>query len=329
MFVAVRSVAEDKPGEKWKKVFDKTWPHYQSWYTQEGYLARPGYLSCRTALIGHMPELLPVYEELCRLAGGSDLVSRYLSLWIPPPYMSGCTQLVNTRAEPYLIRNYDYNPRWFEGVLLKTNWLKPVMGISDCNWGLLDGMNIDGLVASLTFGGRRVLGEGFGIPLVLRYVLETCSSTKEAVQVLKRVPSHMAYNITLLDASGHFKTVFVRPDQEPAVLDKPLCTNHQEKIDWPEYARITSTIDREHAANYYLEREDADLSFMIRKFLQAPLFNFNYEKSFGTLYTSLYLPLQQSMQLIWKSRSLHFSFKDFKEEKAVINLKPMASELIK
>jgi hypothetical protein len=78
-----------------------------------------------------------------------------------------------------------------------------------------------------------------------------------------------------------------------------------------------------------LKREDADMPFMTRKFLQAPLFNFNYDKSFGTLYTSLYLPMKLSMQLIWKSRSLHFSFKDFKEEKAVINLKPMASELIK
>ena len=38
--------------------------------------------------------------------------------------------------------------------------------MSDCLWGLLDGMNDDGLGVSLTFGGRRVLGDGFGIPIV-------------------------------------------------------------------------------------------------------------------------------------------------------------------
>jgi len=38
------------------------------------------------------------------------------------------------------------------------------MGMSDCLWGLLDGVNGDGLCASLTFGGRRIVGVGFGIP---------------------------------------------------------------------------------------------------------------------------------------------------------------------
>ena len=52
--------------------------------------------------------------------------------------------------------------------------------MSDCLWGLLDGMNDAGLAVSLTFGGRPVLGDGFGIPLVMRYVLETCEDVAEA-----------------------------------------------------------------------------------------------------------------------------------------------------
>ena len=47
-----------------------------------------------------------------------------------------------------------------------------VIGTADCLWGLLDGMNDAGLVVSLAFGGRRDNGPGFGIPLVVRYVLE-------------------------------------------------------------------------------------------------------------------------------------------------------------
>ena len=69
--------------------------------------------------------------------------------------------------ERVLIRNYDYNQRWFEGRVFHTEWLKPVIGISDCAWGLLDGMNADGLCASLTFGGSQKVGVGFGIPLLI------------------------------------------------------------------------------------------------------------------------------------------------------------------
>ena len=59
--------------------------------------------------------------------------------------------------------------------------------MSDCLWGLLDGMNDAGLAVSLTYGGRRVLGHGFGIPLVLRYLLETCDNVRDASRVLKRL----------------------------------------------------------------------------------------------------------------------------------------------
>jgi hypothetical protein len=50
--------------------------------------------------------------------------------------------------------------------------------------------------------GRLAVGEGFGIPLVIRYVLEVCGTVEEAVGVLCRVPVHMSYNITALDRSG-------------------------------------------------------------------------------------------------------------------------------
>ena len=62
------------------------------------------------------------------------------------------------------------------------------MGTSDGLWGLVDGMNDAGLAVSLTFGGRRVVGDGFGVPLILRYVLQTCATADEAGEVLARVP---------------------------------------------------------------------------------------------------------------------------------------------
>ena len=52
-----------------------------------------------------------------------------------------------TRLEPVLVRNYDYDLSLFEGVVASTNWSghRSVLGTSDLLWGLLDGLNEDGL----------------------------------------------------------------------------------------------------------------------------------------------------------------------------------------
>ena len=66
-------------------------------------------------------------------------------------------------------------------MIWSTGWAgRRVIGMSDCLWGLLDGVNEDGLAISLAFGGRPVVGDGFGVPLVMRYVLQTCSTVDEA-----------------------------------------------------------------------------------------------------------------------------------------------------
>ena len=174
--------------EKWKELFDKTWPYYKRWFLSEGYKARPGYLSSVGELSKHMPEIMPIYTNLVELVGGDELKARFLSMYCPPAYMSACSQLAYTKGSNTLIRNYDYSLKLFEGTMLCTNWLQPVMGVSDSNWGLLDGMNSSGLSASLTFGGRKISGRGFGIPLVIRYILETSSTTKEAVELLINDP---------------------------------------------------------------------------------------------------------------------------------------------
>ena len=102
-----------------------------------------------------------------------------------------------------LVRNYDYAPSRMEGIIWSTRLAeRRVIGMSDCLWGLLDGMNDAGLAVSLTFGGRRVLGDGFGIPLVVRYLLETCDDVASARESLARLPYALAHNLTVVDARG-------------------------------------------------------------------------------------------------------------------------------
>ena len=86
--------------------------------------------------------------------------------------------------------------------------------------GLLDGVNEQGLAVSLAFGGRRVVGDGFEMPTVLRYVLETCENTIEAVPALRAFPSHMADNVTVLNALGKHATVMASPDHPARVTEQ-------------------------------------------------------------------------------------------------------------
>ena len=165
-----------------------------------------------------MPELVPTYERLVELAGGDELAARLLSLYRPPGFVVGCSQGAWTRDEPVLVRNYDYPVSRLEGIVYLTEWSgRRVLGMSDCLWGLLDGINDAGLAVSLTFGGRRDVGDGFGIPLVVRYLLETCDDVAEAREALARIPVHAPQNLTLLDRSGAYLTAYVGPGRAARV----------------------------------------------------------------------------------------------------------------
>ncbi|WP_339789329.1 C45 family peptidase [uncultured Imperialibacter sp.] len=316
MPLSFNCLQEEKPGEKWKALFDRTWPHYKTWFLSEGYMARKGYLTSASQLAYHMPELVPVYQQLMGLAGDGDLEGRFLSMYCPPAYMTACSQVAWSRDNDIsLIRNYDYTFKMYEGTMLYTNWLQPVMGVSDCTWGLLDGMNASGLAASLTFGGRRVTGEGFGIPLVLRYVLEVAKNVDDAIKILSRVPVHMAYNVTVLDKSGLYATVYLSPDRAPVVLHIPVATNHQLEVEWTDYASLTGTIERKKLLEELVASQVETEASVLTKFMQPPLYNTNFDKSFGTLYTIMYKVQSGELEVHWPGVSKRQSFDDFREER--------------
>jgi predicted choloylglycine hydrolase len=185
-----------------------------------------------------------------------------------------------------------------------------VLGTSDCVWGLLDGLNDDGLAASLTFGGSREVGTGFGISIVMRYLLETCATVAEALAVLDRVPVHMAYNVTLLDASGGSATAFIGPGRPPLHVDPAVVTNHQEHRATEQFAKLSHSRDREVAVQAVLEA-DGDEERAIRAFLDPPTYNSNFEHSFGTLYTAVMRPSERCVDYRWPSSLWRQSFTDF------------------
>ncbi len=213
-----------------------------------------------------------------------------------------------------LVRNYDYAPSRFEGVVQATAWGKHrVIGMSDCLWGLLDGMNDAGLAVSLTFGGRRVLGDGFGIPIVLRYLLETCSTVDEARAALARLPYSLSHNVTVLDRGGRYLTAYLSPDREPLFRIFPVATNHQGIVEWPEQARATRTIEREQEIVRLLEAPGLDDVGFTDAFLRAPLFSTSYANGFGTLYTAAYHVTDGVAEIRWPTDAWRESFDAFVE----------------
>lgn len=307
-----RSVAESAPGPLWAEIFEDRWPHYRDWFLRDGEEARASYATSVRMLRAHMPELMPTYERLVELAGGGDLAARMLSLYTPPPYLAACSQGVWTReGGPLLARNYDYAASRFEGLIWSTNLIRPVIGTGDCLWGLLDGMNEDGLAVSLTFGGRRVMGDGFGIPLVVRYLLETCGTVEESRRALSRLPYSLAHNLTLVDGQGEVLTAYLSPDREPIFRAFPAATNHQGIVEWPEQAKATRTIERERCILERLDDADGTAEGFADAFLRTPLFSTAVASGWGTLYTAVYRPAQGVVDYRWPTRSWRLGFDAF------------------
>ncbi len=314
MELIFRSVAEAEPGQKWRASFARHWPSYRSWYLAGGVDAPPPFAVCLAKLRHYMPELVFTYQRLCDLAGGEDMATRFLSLYRPPAYLTACSQIAWSGARPMLARNYDYSPALCEGQLLLSAWHgRRVLAMTDCLWGVLDGVNEAGLAVSLTFGGRPVIGDGFGVPLLLRYVLEFCDRAKDAVAYLTRVPIHMAYNVTVLDRAGAFATVMLAPDREPSVTRLPIAANHQMQVEWADYARATATLERERFLFQRLNEPGLSETRLLADFLAPPLYTAAFARNFGTLYTAAYWPADGSMSLLWPGDRLDQSIARFIE----------------
>ena len=166
--------------------------------------------------------------------------------------------------------------------------------------GCLDGMNEDGLVASITDGGSRAQGLGFSVILLLRYVLETCSSVDQAIAALSRIPIALSQNVTLLDRTGQFTTVFLGPDREPAVSRIPACTNHQEVTTKFNSELLTSSLERKRTILAALEDHTMTLERLTAKFFEPPLYS--SRKGSTTVYTAVYLPTEGRVDYLWPGK---------------------------
>ncbi|CAM5255813.1 hypothetical protein SGRIM128S_01923 [Streptomyces griseomycini] len=215
------------------------------------------------------------------------------------PFFSGWTQIGGSGT---LLRNYDFSPDECEGTIGSSHFLRPVVGMQDAAWGLLDGMNDAGLAVSLTFGGRFVHGPGFAVLVVLRYLLETCTTVDEAVGRLKSLPVAIPQNVTLVDPERAV-TVFVGPDISLTEAPDACAANHQHMPVPDEQERFSRTQERLSA----VRAAGADVAAM----LKPPLYQFAYDEGLGTVYTARYRPSEGRVTYYWPGEAWDQSFGDF------------------
>lgn len=317
MTLAFDAVSEAMPGPKWAARWARSWPAYEAWFVARGGDNGPSRADSRAAIQRYMPELTAVYDRLVTVAGGSDRAARFLSTWCPPTYLGGCSlAAVASKKHVRLVRNYDLSPELNEGLLLHTSWRgRKVMGMVEFLWGLSDGINEAGLSIALAYGGRSESGEGFGITTIVRYVLETCDTVEEALVALKRVPSHMAYNLVLADATGRTASVEMAPGGGMALMPQAVATNHQSGPTVSDRPAFTRTFERRS----HLEQLKVKPRKLNRQFLKSPLLQDRYAQGFGTLFTAEYDPKALTLGLTLNGERWDQTLDAFKEGQRVVD----------
>lgn len=282
---------------RWATYSRALWQEMESLLTEEG-RTREGADRVRALFRAHMPELVPVLD---RLAGQLDRpeAEAFLTHAALRPFTQACTQIARNGT---LLRNYDLWPEQCEGTIVSSRFLRPVIGMQDILWGLLDGMNDAGLAISLTWGGRSAYGRGFAILIVVRYLLETCDTVDEALDKLRSLPIAVPQNLTLIDPARAV-TVFVGPDISPTLGSDACAANHQHLPVTDEQERTLRTQERLRA----IRAAGTDVAAMLRPPLYRPV----DEQGSRTLYTAHYQPAEGRVTYYWPAESWQQSFDHF------------------
>jgi predicted choloylglycine hydrolase len=295
-------------------LFASAWQAYRNWFLQAGEAPLPSYATCVTQLRRHMPELMESYEQLVDAVGGGDLEARFLSHWCPPPLFATCSLAAWTKGAHILVHNYDYSPLLCDTTVLASAWQgTKVVAMSDCGWGATDGINDHGLAVAIAFGGRPVVGDGFGIGLVVRYLLELAPDVPSALAILRRMPVRLAYNVALVDRAGNGVVAFVSPDRPLTVSDTSTAGNRQGATEWPEHSAFCATIEREEALALAMADPAMTASALLESFLRPPIYRDPASTFWGTVYTAAFDCDGGTVQFAWPDDSWTLSLDGFTE----------------
>jgi predicted choloylglycine hydrolase len=196
-------------------------------------------------------------------------------------------------------RNYDFRPRQYEArfALVQARGSYASIGGSHQLTGRLDGMNERGLTIGLHLVKARPRSPGLTSVVLVRRVLDSCATTAEAIDLLRRLPHAMQYNYSLLDAGG-VAAVVEAAAGAVAVRggDWLACTNHFQS---PQLMRlnhrVAHSIGRLPPLEGWAARElSAEQTFKALNFSASPAFH-NYDNGAQTLHTIVAEPAKRRL----------------------------------
>jgi len=206
---------------------------------------------------------------------------------------SGCS--IYTTSD-YMIRNYDYHPKTYEG---RYTFFQPsdkgyaIIGPSQRITGRMDGMNEKGLALGYNFMHRKKPQDGFICNMIGRLVLETCANVDEAVSLLKEIPHRHSFSYIVLDENEQTYVVEATP-RGVEVRSSNVCTNHFEILKHENryhlkdsYRRMEAIEQKKHEAT------NAQKAFRMLNDTAGGVFSDKYKDWAGTIHTSAYFPKEK------------------------------------
>ena len=203
---------------------------------------------------------------------------------------SGCSILT---GNDYLIRNYDYHPKTYEGRYVffqPTDQGYATIGPSQRGTGRMDGMNEKGLVIGYNFMNRKKPGDGFICCMIGRIIIEACANVEEAVSMLKEIPHRHSFSYVVYDRSGETFIVETSP-RGVEVRRSFACTNHFEIMTHENRNHLVDSKRRLDVMESHQEQiSSAYDAFRLLNDTDKGVFSDLYSSWAGTIHTSAYLP---------------------------------------
>jgi predicted choloylglycine hydrolase len=244
-----------------------------------------------------------LWEEVAGLADELGIPLERAAFWfgndsLRPP-IGACSAVMT--GDVYG-RNYDNKPRYYEArfILVQASGSYASIGSSHQLTGRLDGMIQHGLMIGLHRVKKSPRFPGLSSDLIVRMMLDRCSTTTEAVATLRQLPYAMQYNYSLLDANGVAAVVEASPGAVAVRTGAWLaCTNHF-------LSPLLRPLNRHRAATHSQQRLppleawasgglSAEAMFTALNRSSSPAFHHGYVGGAGTLHTIVGEPAKRRL----------------------------------
>ncbi|WP_241657121.1 C45 family autoproteolytic acyltransferase/hydolase [Halobacillus salinus] len=254
------------------------------------------FMEARKIFLRYVPGL---WEELEGLADGLgwsiEEVAHEYSGWQQEWEGSGCSIFT---SKDFMARNYDYYPKTYEGrfMLFDPTDGYATIGPAQRIIGRTDGMNEHGLSVGYNFVNRIKPLDGLICCTITRFILETCKTTEEAVDLLHDLPHRHSFNYVIFDR--HRRSAIVEGSPRGVKSrDGFVCTNHFNDIPGENRRHLGSSKERlKIMEGDVSEVETPKEAFLYLNEANGPIFSKKYDRWDGTIHTSTY---QTSNLNVW------------------------------